>query len=433
MTGETIQVEHLEGGLRAAFVNLPHFKTHSARLTINSGSMHESEDAYGAAHFLEHVTFQGTEDMPTEQDVHNYTEEKGINRNAMTSQLFTTYIADGYDLESVGFMVTQLALHPNLTDEALEGERKPIIDETNGYASSPYYYTSNVHNNAIWGDQYGRPITGSVEDVAAMTPEALRSFHQRHYQLGNAVLVICSPESVDRQREYAQSIANGFGVDQAKPSPVIVDLPEFNPGRLDASLQQVDLPLSAQTMININYVLPETKDPTELLSYSLLSSIFSKTTFNRLRREMALCYGGSAAWSRLADLSFGRDKNWAYMYASASLNGEDSITGLKAIKEDVLGKPLSEEVFDSVLVSLHRDADSVMESPPSQIAERVKSILSNSNRNEVSLEEVKEFARTVSLDSIRKLQADMLDTKPLVIATSPDSKVLEDIGEWAAS
>ncbi|HMH30944.1 MAG TPA: hypothetical protein VK534_00520, partial [Methylomirabilota bacterium] len=110
-----------------------------------------------------------------------------------------------------------------------------------------------------------------------------------------------------------------------------------------------------------------------------------------------------------------------------------SITGLKAIKEDVLGKPLSEEVFDSVLVSLHRDADSVMESPPSQIAERVKSILSNSNRNEVSLEEVKEFARTVSLDSIRKLQADMLDTKPLVIATSPDSKVLEDIGEWAAS
>lgn len=432
MSVESIQVEQLESGLRAAFVNLPHFRTHSARLTVGAGSVHETPDAYGAAHFLEHVTFQGTEAMPDEADVHRYSEEKGLAQNAFTNQMFTTYIADGYDLESVGFFVSQLGLRPALTTEALEGERKPIVDELRGYASSPYFNVGIAHARATRGELYSRPIGGTIDDVQRMTPEALRSFHQRHYRLGNAVLVLCSPEPVERQREFAETLMAGYKED-GEDQPVFVELGDFNPNNLAASLQRVDLPLSAQSSVSISYGMPETTSPREQLSYNLVSMILSKVAHNRLRRELALCYGANAGITRLSDSNFGRDKSWSHFTATANLNGEDAVTGLETMRTDVLHRPLPENVFDSILIALHRDVDHVMQSNPSQTADRVRDILTFSRRNEVALDEVEDFAKTITLDTLRKLHKGLTDTKPLVLATSPDQAVLDSVGDWADS
>lgn len=432
MSMESIRVEQLESGLRAAFVNLPHFRTHSARLTIGAGSVHETPDAYGAAHFLEHVTFQGTEAMPDEQDVHRYAEEKGLAKNAFTNQMYTTYIADGYELESVGFFVSQLGLRPALATEALEGERKPIVDEIRGYASSPYFDVGIAHDRATRGELYSRPIGGTIEDVQRMTPEALRSFHQRHYRLGNAVLVLCSPEPVDRQREFAETLMAGYSED-GEDQPAFVELGDFNPNNLTASLQRVDLPPTAQSSVIISYGIPETTSPREQLSYNLVSMVLSKVAHNRLRRELALCYGASAGITRLSDSNFGRDKSWSHFTATAKLNGEDAVTGLETLRTDVLHSPFPETVFDSILVALHRDVDHVMQSNPSQIADRVRDILTFSRRNEVALDEVEDFAKTITLDTLRKLHKGLTDTKPLVLATSPDQSVLDSVGEWASS
>lgn len=430
MSVESIKVEQLESGLRAAFVNLPHFRTHSARLTVGAGSVHETPDAYGAAHFLEHVTFQGTEAMPDEADVHRYAEEKGLAQNAFTNRMFTTYVADGYELESVGFFVSQLALRPALTTEALEGERKPIVDELRGYASNPYFHIDLAHAKATRGELYARPIGGTIEDVQRMTPEALRSFHERHYRLGNAVLVLCSSEPVERQREFAETLMAGYNV-QGEDQPAFVEFEDFNPDNLTVSLQRVDLPPTAQSSVSISYGVPETSSPREQLSYNLVSMILSKVAHNRLRRELALCYGANASIARLSDSNFGRDRNWSHFTATANLNGEDAVIGLETLHTDVLHRPLPENVFDSVLIALHRDVDHVMQSNPSQIADRVRDILTFSKRDEVALDEVEDFAKTISLDTLRKLHKELTDTQPLVLATSPDQAVLDSVGEWA--
>lgn len=69
---ETVALERLSCGMDAAFVRQPHYRTHAARLVINSGSVHESEGQEGAAHFFEHMAFQGTNDLPTEPDIHGF-------------------------------------------------------------------------------------------------------------------------------------------------------------------------------------------------------------------------------------------------------------------------------------------------------------------------------------------------------------------------
>ncbi len=158
MSGEHIQVEQLSSGLRAAFITMPHFRTTSARLTINSGSLHEAQETAGAAHFLEHITFQGTEDLPTWQEVDRYLEEKLVSANVFTNQTDIKYVVNGYDLESAGYFITQAALFPTLTPEALEKERKPIVNELLEYASSPYYLANIEHARTLGGVRYARPM-----------------------------------------------------------------------------------------------------------------------------------------------------------------------------------------------------------------------------------------------------------------------------------
>ncbi len=263
-----------------------------------------------------------------------------------------------------------------------------------------------------------------------MTPEALRGFHERHYRLGNAVLVLCSSEPVERQREFAETLMAGYS-GQGEHRPAFVEFEDFNPDNLTASLQRVDLPLTAQSSVSISYGVPETSSPREQLSYNLVSMILSKAAHNRLRRELALCYGANASIARLSDSNFGRDRNWSHFTATANLNGEDVVMGLETLRTDVLHRPLPENVFDSVLIALHRDVDHVMQSNPSQIADRVRDILTFSKRDEVALDEVEDFAKTISLDTLRKLHKGLTDTQPLVLATSPDQAVLDSVGEWA--
>jgi predicted Zn-dependent peptidase len=431
MTGSSIQIEQLEGGLRAAFINMPHFRTSAARLTINSGSLHEAQEIAGAAHFLEHITFQGTEGMPTEEAMHRYTEDNGLVRNALTNQTFTSYIADGYELGTVGYFVTETALRPRLEPQALERERKPIIAEIRGYASSPFYLPNIAHMRATRGDRYARPIGGSVEDVATMSHENLTAYHARNYRLGNAILVLCSSEPVEQQREYAQTIA--ASIQEVGPdAPTPLDLPVFNPDGLISSLQTVDLPLTAQTYVGLNYALPETQNAEEQLSYNIICIALTKLVNRRLRSDLAICYGAQANVPRLANLNFGADQNWSHLGISVNLDGSDSIQALDEIK-GLMGQELPADGLEAVFRVIRRNSDHMMESTPSGIADTVRDILAYAKREEIDLEEIKDLADRLTVDGLRKLHKDVTDTPPLVLSTSPDPKVLEQVGEWATT
>ena len=428
----SIPVESFDGGLQAVFINMPHFRTSSARLTINAGSLHEPQEAAGAAHFLEHIAFQGTEDMPTEENVHRYMEDRGLSRNAFTSHAHTSYSADGYDLESVVFFVSQTALFPRLEPDALERERKPIIDEIRGRTSNPHYAPTLAHSRAQRGYRYARPIAGTIEDVQVMTHEYLTEYHARNYRLGNAVLVICSSEPVERQREHTERLIGRIKDSGPTPEQALLAFPEFNPNHLDASLQQVDLPSSAQTSISIHYGLPETRGPEEQLSYDAVGEALSKMALRRLRNEMAICYDAHASTARIANLNFGADQNWNRLTVCSYLNGEDAVPALDAMYDDVINKELPDNVLQSIFLQLRRSVDHLLEANPARIAKLVQGLLADNRRDSIDLEEARVFADSVSIDHLRQMHRDIAATKPLVTATSPSPAVLERVGDWAA-
>lgn len=425
-----VKVHELAGGLRAAFVQLPHFRTTSARLTINSGSLHELDGTQGAAHFLEHLTFQGTEELPSEVAIEHFQEENDVLINASTNRTHTTYSADGYELEPTLDLLTQVALFPTLDAGTIENERAPIIEEIRSKAASPYYSIEFTHSRAIHGERYAKPGIGSVEDVRKLSTENLIEFYDRNYRLRNAELVVCSKEPPEKQLEYVESLLANR-TEHGKDKPTAINLQDFNPDGISSSLQLIEQIPDAQTDIAIYYGLPEVFTLEEWQPYGALASILSTLVSKRLRTELKLSYGGGANTQSTVNFNFGANRSWSELSLGSRLSGDNAVPALDAILHDVLQKPLPEDIFNAARRNTRRAAEIVYQWSPSGIADRVIGRISTDPSNSMDLEETRVAADRISLQALRHLQEEITATKPLIIATSPDPTVLEKIGEWA--
>src|SRR5688572_4914900 len=85
--------KQLDNGLDIVAEVNPDSHSFAAGPFVKTGSRDESADVYGASHFLEHMTFKGS-DKYTWEDVNRTFDEMGAGYNAFTRQEMTTYYAN---------------------------------------------------------------------------------------------------------------------------------------------------------------------------------------------------------------------------------------------------------------------------------------------------------------------------------------------------
>lgn len=157
------------------------------------GGRHEGPGTTGATHFLEHMMFRGSKNYPPQ--IFDSTIEKwGGSTNAYTNFDMTVYYESLPSahlkrmIEMEADRVKGLLLLPDLVD----GERKVVFEERKmRYENSPegkLYLT--MMQEVFKGTPYGGSVIGEVADLEALTPENLRSFHDRFYVPNNMVIVI---------------------------------------------------------------------------------------------------------------------------------------------------------------------------------------------------------------------------------------------------
>lgn len=128
----------LENGMK--YFILPNQKPENKvelRLAVNAGSMQESEEQLGLAHFCEHMAFNGTEHFKKNELV-DYLQSAGVkfgaHLNAYTSFDETVYMlslpTEDEDLIKKGFLVLQDWAHNLLFDpEEVDKERGVVLEE----------------------------------------------------------------------------------------------------------------------------------------------------------------------------------------------------------------------------------------------------------------------------------------------------------------
>ncbi len=219
-----LTVERLANGLTVALLASPQAPIVTTALWYRAGTRDEAAGHAGAAHFLEHMMFKGSERFgPGEVD--RRTQVLGGANNAFTSHDATTYFfqlaADRWTaaLEMEADRMAGLTLDP----DEVESERRVILEEIAMYEDDPWdSLTQAVETSLYRPHPYGRPVLGTREDLLATGPDELRAFHRTLYRPDNAVLVVGG--DLGDPRRALDAVAEAFGSLEAGavhgPAPV---------------------------------------------------------------------------------------------------------------------------------------------------------------------------------------------------------------------
>jgi len=180
----------------------------SAAVYVLAGSRLESPRQSGVAHFMEHVTFKGTQAFPTTRAVSEAIEGYGGSSNAATDRESTVYWArvPMREAERAFAVLAELTVRPLLRTTDIARERDIIVEEIRSYRDDPGQYVFNIFDKAFFGNTpLGWEIAGDEESVRGLTDDDIRTFWSQTYQPSNLVFAVAGDmehsELVDHVRE----------------------------------------------------------------------------------------------------------------------------------------------------------------------------------------------------------------------------------------
>jgi len=179
---------------------------------IPTGSRHEAPEAYGMSHFLEHMIFKGTATIaPSEFD--RLIEGRGGITNAATSQDYTHYYitVTQSDMAEVLPAFAEMILAPGIPEQELERERLVVLEEMRRAADNPDHCTYQTLMAQLFPDHpYSRPVLGSMDSVAAITAEQMRTYHRQHYCPSQMVVAVAGGMAPETLIPLVEKAFGGF-------------------------------------------------------------------------------------------------------------------------------------------------------------------------------------------------------------------------------
>lgn len=160
-------------------------------LWVKVGSRYERADQAGAAHFLEHMFFKGSnkrDAVGLEREV----EKIGAHVNAYTSREISAYFSDCFvkDHKQMVELIADCILNAQLHPHRVEIERNVIMQElesVEGVSEEVVY--DFLHYTAYREQSLGKPILGNRSDINAVNRDMLADFLKTQYTADRMVFV----------------------------------------------------------------------------------------------------------------------------------------------------------------------------------------------------------------------------------------------------
>ena len=218
--GAVVRRTTLPNGLRVVTESVPGVRSVSFGAWIGVGSRDETPRQTGAAHFLEHLLFKGTQTRSA-WEITAPIEAVGGEMNAFTAKEYTCYYARVLDddTELAVDTVCDVVLNGRLDAGDIEGEREVILEEIAMNDDDPGDTVHDLYMRTHYGDgPLGRPILGTQDSLEALTPQGIRSFYRRHYVAPR--MVVAAAGAVDHD-EVVERVRTAFRGADVPGEPVI--------------------------------------------------------------------------------------------------------------------------------------------------------------------------------------------------------------------
>jgi len=183
------------------------------------GSRDEASGSTGISHWVEHMNFKGTTNIPREK-VKGIIEEFGGTWNGYTWIDQTTYLetATKDALDRMLFIEAERMVNGLYDSEDCESERTVIISELEGGENDPeQLLDTEVTAAAYKAHPYGHPTIGWLADLRRLSREDLYAHYRRFYVPNNATLVVVGDVETD---DVLRRVQRHFGsIQPGSPGP----------------------------------------------------------------------------------------------------------------------------------------------------------------------------------------------------------------------
>jgi len=312
----------LDNGLRVWTASMPHMNSVSLAFLIGLGSRYEADEEGGAAHFIEHMLFKGTDKYPTARELAETIEGIGGVFNAGTGQEMTLYwakVAQPHLPVALDVLLDMLR-RPRFDSAELEKERRVIVEEINLSLDLPDEWAHLLLTELIWpAHPLGRNVAGTKESVASLRREALLGAVSRYYSPSNMVLAVAGNLDSRTLMDLVMASTGDWAPAPAPTYQLAVDsqtAPQVRLGRRET--EQAHLCLSAPGLPREHperFVL--------LLMNAILGEGMSSRLFQEIRERLGLAYDVSSFVTMLQDTGA--------MVAYAGVDPERASLALQAI------------------------------------------------------------------------------------------------------
>ena len=200
----------LDNGLRVLIQEMHTAPLASVWCWYRVGSKDESMGLTGVSHWVEHMNFKGTTNIPRDK-VKGIIEQFGGYWNGYTWIDQTTYTetATRDALDRMLFIESERMANCLYEPADCESERTVIISELQGGENDPDTLLDQELTAAAFKvHPYRHPTIGWLSDLQTMTREDLYGYYRRYYVPNNATLVIVG--DVDT-KETMQKVVQHFG------------------------------------------------------------------------------------------------------------------------------------------------------------------------------------------------------------------------------
>jgi zinc protease len=170
------------------------------------GSKDERPGMTGVSHWVEHMNFRGTTNIPRDQ-VKGIIEQFGGSWNGYTWIDQTTYLetATRDALDRMLFIESERMANGLYHPDDCEAERTIIISELQGGENDPdQFLDQEVIATAFKAHPYRHPTIGWLTDLQTMTRDHLYDHYKRYYVPDNATLVIVGDVDSDAALRQAE-------------------------------------------------------------------------------------------------------------------------------------------------------------------------------------------------------------------------------------
>src|SRR5690349_20028970 len=211
------RVSRLANGLRVATETIQSVDTVSLGIWVDVGTRHEPAAINGAAHFLEHMAFKGTE-RRSARDIAEEIEAVGGHLNAYTSRESTAYYAKVLkeDVPLALDILSDILLHSSFDPAELERERTVILQEIGQASDTPDDIIFDHYQEQAFPDQaMGRPVLGQPEIIRRISRDAVMGYLRDHYGAARMVLSAAGNLNHDRIVELADRLSATMPAERA--------------------------------------------------------------------------------------------------------------------------------------------------------------------------------------------------------------------------